>query len=99
MNIHQIGSPVAVKGLGLASNPSVPAGGVFFLYDPDQGRLAGGFLQGDVMLMTTTNWREVRFLDNRLRSRTEVRYGDVDDPENAAVIASVDNVASPNQVA
>ncbi|MGW7825097.1 hypothetical protein ACWGLF_45570 [Streptomyces puniciscabiei] len=92
MNIYQLGSPTPVKGLGLASDPGVPAGGVFFLYDPNQEQPAGGFLEGDIMKGTTTNWREARFLNNRSRSRIEVRYGDVDSPEDAVIVGSVDNV-------
>ncbi|MFJ9821420.1 hypothetical protein ACIRU3_40465 [Streptomyces sp. NPDC101151] len=78
--------------LRVSSDPNVEPGGVYFLYDPDESSVSGSFSVGDdVRVRTVRDWRAAIFAPTLDVRRTEVRYGSLQDPGTAQVIASVTN--------
>jgi hypothetical protein len=78
--------------LFLDQDPEVDGSGAFFLYDPDAEAVSGGFLRfGDIFSRTVRNWKEVEFFNRPNVAELQVRYGDIDDPGDAVVVASISN--------
>ncbi|MER6261615.1 hypothetical protein ABT203_18830 [Streptomyces sp900105245] len=78
--------------LRVSSDPHVEAGGVYFLYNPDESSVAGSFSVGDdVRVRTVHDWRAAVFAPARDAHRIEVRYGNLQAPDTARVVASVTN--------
>ncbi|MFJ9821052.1 hypothetical protein ACIRU3_38525 [Streptomyces sp. NPDC101151] len=78
--------------LSVSSDPNVEPGGVYFLYNPDTSSVSGSFSVGDdVQVPTVHDWRAAIFAPTLDVRRTEVRYGSLQDPGSAQVIASVTN--------
>ncbi|MEU9056450.1 hypothetical protein AB0D37_39700 [Streptomyces sp. NPDC048384] len=94
-------TPVPTMGGGtiwmlrVSSDPNVEPGGLYFLYDPDTSSVSGSFAVGDdVRVRTVSDWRAAVFapgLEGPHARRTEVRYGDPQNPGAAQVVASVTN--------
>ncbi|MER6076461.1 hypothetical protein ABT187_48830 [Streptomyces sp. NPDC001817] len=78
--------------LRVDQDPQVEPGGVYFLYNPDTQTGAGNFSPfGDDFpgVPTVQNWQSAIFAPNLNTRRTEVLYGDPQDPDAAEYIASV----------
>ncbi|MGY4967561.1 hypothetical protein [Streptomyces sp. 900105245] len=75
--------------LRVSSDPNVKAGGVYFLYNPAESSVSGSFSVGDdVQVRTVHDWRAAIFAPPQDARRIEVRYGQIQDPSAAQVIAS-----------
>ncbi|MFG2638950.1 hypothetical protein ACGFX8_35475 [Streptomyces sp. NPDC048362] len=78
--------------LRVDNDPEVTAGEVYFLYNPDTESIAGKFSVGDdVLVSTVRTWQAAIFAPDLSVRRTEVRYGNPQDPGAAKYIASVTN--------
>ncbi|MEU9057196.1 hypothetical protein AB0D37_43765 [Streptomyces sp. NPDC048384] len=94
-------TPVPTMGGGtiwmlrVSSDPNVEPGGLYFLYNPDTSSVSGKFAVGDdIRVRTVRSWQAAVFapdLDGPHARRTEVRYGDPQNPDAAQVVASVTN--------
>ncbi|WP_158718040.1 hypothetical protein [Streptomyces sp. NRRL F-2664] len=73
--------------LVLAADPQVDGSGEFFLWDLAEQSVTGGFINGDIMRQTVTDWWMVKLRPNIVG--VEVRYGDIANPEAARVVGAV----------
>ncbi|MCX4784424.1 hypothetical protein [Streptomyces sp. NBC_01264] len=76
--------------LRIDHDPHVEPGGVYFLWNPDTSSRAGNFAIGDdVRIDTVTRWKGAIFAPTPGADHIEVRYGQVDAPGEAVIVASI----------
>jgi hypothetical protein len=81
-----------IWALKVSEDPGMTGPGSYFLYDPDTEQSAGSFWLGDASAGPTVgDWQSATFLNNTSHGRIEVRFGDIDDPDDATVVAAVTN--------
>lgn len=89
--VGELGGGGKVLMLRMVQAPETAGSGVFFLYDPAARSMGAGFRHGDIVTPTVDSWDQVQFSNDPSVQELQVRFGDVNAPDDAAVVASITN--------